>query len=135
MTSSQYKALVTGGGGFLAGHLVDKLLEAGHSVRTVELPGRDMKRLSALDVEMIEGDLCDPAVADRACEGMDVVFNPAALCASIGPKQLFWLINVGLTDNLIAGCKKAGVKRLVQISSPSAVFDGTDHIDADESLP
>jgi len=56
------KALVTGGGGFLAGHLIDKLLEAGHSVRTVELPGRDMKRLSARDVEIIEGDLTYPVV-------------------------------------------------------------------------
>ncbi len=129
------KALVTGGGGFLAGHLIDKLLEAGHSVRTVELPGRDMGRLSALDVEIIEGDLCDPAVTYRACEGMEVVFNPAALCASVGPWKLFWSINVDLTDNVIAGCKKAGVKRLVHVSSPSAVFDGTDHIDADESLP
>jgi len=135
MGASKYKALVTGGGGFLAGHLIDKLLEGGHSVRTVELPGRDMGRLSALDLEIIEGDLCDPAVADRACEGVDVVFNPAALCASVGPKKLFWSINVDLTDNLIAGCRKAGVKRLVQISSPSAVLDGTDHIDADESLP
>jgi len=129
------KALVTGGGGFLAGHLIDKLLEMGHSVRTVELPERDMGRFSALDVEVIGGDLCDPAVADRACEGMEVVFNPAALCASVGPKKRFWSINVDLTDNLISGCKKAGVRRLVQVSSPSAVFDGTDHIDADESLP
>jgi nucleoside-diphosphate-sugar epimerase len=129
------KTLVTGGGGFLAGHLIDKLLEAGHSVRTVELPGRDLGRLSALDVEIIEGDLCDPAVAGRACEGMEVVFNPAALCASVGPRKLFWSINVDLADNLIAGCKKAGVKRLVHVSSPSAVFDGTDHVDADESLP
>jgi len=129
------KTLVTGGGGFLAGHLIDKLLAAGHSVRTVELPGKDMGRLSALDMEIIEGDLCDPAVADRACKGMEVVFNPAALCASVGPRKLFWSVNVDLTDNLIAGCKKAGVRRLVQVSSPSAVFDGTDHVNADESLP
>jgi len=36
---------------------------------------------------------------------------------------------------VINACKKAGTKRLVHVSSPSAVFDGRDHILADESLP
>ena len=129
------KAMVTGGGGFLAGHLIDKLLDGGHSVRTVELPGRDVQRLKNLDVEIMSGDLCDPDLAARACEGMDVVFNPAALAAPIGPWERFWSINVELVENLIAGCKKSGVKRLVHVSSPSAVFDGSDHFDADETLP
>lgn len=127
--------MVTGGGGFLAGHLIDKLVDAGHLVRTVELPGRDVERLKDLEVEIISGDLCNPSIAERACQGMDVVFNPAALAASIGPWKRFWSVNVELVDNIIAGCKKAGVKRLVHVSSPSAVFDGSDHIDADETLP
>lgn len=129
------KTLVTGGGGFLAGHLIDQLLATGHQVRTVELPGRDIERLKAMDVEILIGDLCDAEFAARACAGMDVVFNPAALAAQVGPWQRFWAINVELTDNIIAGCRQAGVKRLVHVSSPSAVFDGRDHVDADESLP
>jgi nucleoside-diphosphate-sugar epimerase len=129
------KALVTGGGGFLAGHLIDKLVDGGHAVRTVELPGRDVRPLKDLDVEMMSGDLRDPDLAARACEGMDVVFNPAALAAPIGPWKRFWSINVELVENLVAGCKKSGVRRLVHVSSPSAVFDGSDHFDADERLP
>jgi len=127
--------MVTGGGGFLAGHLIDKLVDAGHFVRTVELTGRNVDRLNNLGVEIISGDLCDPELAARVCEGMDLVFNPAALAAPIGPWKRFWSINVELVDNLIAGCRKTGVKRLVHVSSPSAVFDGTDHINADEALP
>jgi 2-alkyl-3-oxoalkanoate reductase len=129
------KTLVTGGAGFLAGHIIDKLTQAGHKVRTVELPSRNVERLKSLDVEILTGDLCDADTATKACEGMDVVFNCAALLASIGPWKRFWAINVELVDNLLHGCKKAGVKRFVQVSSPSAVFDGTDHIDADETLP
>lgn len=129
------KAMVTGGGGFLAGHLIDKLVTAGHFVRAVELPGRDVQRLEGLDVEIIPGDLCDPDLAARTCEGMDVVFNPAALAAPLGPWKRFWSINVELVENVIAGCKKSGVKRLVHVSSPSAVFDGSDHFNADETLP
>jgi len=129
------RAMVTGGGGFLAGHLIDKLVNAGHFVRTVELPERDVQRLKDLDVEIITGDLCDPGLAAQACQGMDVVFNPAVLAAPLGPWKRFWSINVGLVDNVIAGCKQSGVRRLVHVSSPSAVFDGSDHFDADETLP
>jgi nucleoside-diphosphate-sugar epimerase len=129
------KTLVTGGGGFLAGHLIDKLLGAGHSVRAVELPGRDTRHLSAKGVETVAGDLCDPELAGRVCEGVDVVFNPAGLLATVGSRELFWSVNVGLTDNMIEGCRRAGVQRLVHVSSPSAIFDGTDHFDADESVP
>ena len=129
------KTLVTGGGGFLAGHLIDELLAAGHAVRAVELPGRTGGHLATQDAEVIEGDLRDPAVARRTCEGRDVVFHPAALCASIGPWRDFWATNVELTDHVIAGCREAGVRRLVHVSTASAVFDGTDHVDADETLP
>ncbi|NNL65430.1 MAG: NmrA family NAD(P)-binding protein, partial [Myxococcales bacterium] len=55
--------MVAGGGGFLAGHLIEKLVEAGHAVRAVELRGRDVGRLEPLGVEIVTGDLCDPAVA------------------------------------------------------------------------
>jgi len=129
------RAMVAGGGGFLAGHLIAKLVEAGHVVRAVELPGRDVDHLRQLGVETIAGDLCDPAVAARACQGMDVVFNSAALLAPVGPWQRFWSINVDLVDNLMAGCRVAGVRRFVQVSSPSAVFEGADHVDAGETLP
>lgn len=127
--------MVAGGGGFLAGHLVEKLIRDGHTVRAVELFGRDVSALRRLGVETIAGDLCDPVVADHACDGMDVVFNSAALLAPIGPRERFRSVNVALADNLLASCRSAGVRRFVQVSSPSAVFDGTDHFDADESLP
>ncbi|HUT52414.1 MAG TPA: NAD-dependent epimerase/dehydratase family protein [bacterium] len=129
------KAMVTGGTGFLAGHLIDKLQGAGHAVRTLDLANAPTAELAKRGVEVKAGDLRDAEAVAVACAGMDTVFHVAALAAPFGPRKLFWGINVTGTDNVISGCKAAGVKRLVHVSSPSAVFDGTDHVNADESLP
>ncbi len=129
------KVMVTGGAGFLAGHLIERLLQEGHEVSTVELLDRPTPELDRLGVEVIRGDLRNPDICARACGGAWVVFHLAALAAPFGPRELFWSINVTATENIIAACKVAGVRRLVQVSSASAVCDGTDQIMADESLP
>ncbi len=129
------RALVTGGGGFFAGHLIERLLQDGHDVRTVDLPERDTSGLEGQGAEVVKGDLREPEVCNRACMGIDTVFHLAALAAPFGPRDLFWSINVKATHNIIDACKKAGARRLVHVSSASAVCDGSDHIMADESLP
>ena len=48
---------------------------------------------------------------------------------------MFHGINTVGTQNVIAGCRKHKVRKLVHTSSPSVIFDGQDHVDADESLP
>jgi len=127
--------MVTGGAGFLAGHLIDRLLAEGHEVRTLELASSDTSRLDGLGVEVVDGDLRDRPVVERSCDGVEVVFHVAALAAPWGTREDFWSINVEGTDNAIAGSRKAGARRMVHVSSPSAVFDGTDHFMDDESLP
>ena len=82
------KAMVTGGGGFLAGHLIERLLADGHQVRTVELPYRKIEANIESNAEVIRGDLTNPDDAAVACKGMEVVFNPAALAAPFGPREL-----------------------------------------------
>ncbi len=129
------QALVTGGAGFLGRHLIERLLEQGHTVKTIDLPGPVLEELQDLGVDATSGDIRDADLIERLCRGMDIVFHPAALAAAWGSRELFWSINVTGTGNVISACKKAGVKRLVHVSSPSSVFDGTDHVMADESLP
>jgi nucleoside-diphosphate-sugar epimerase len=48
---------------------------------------------------------------------------------------MYHCINTEGTFNVIKACRKHGVARLIYTSSPSVVFDGADHVDADESLP
>jgi len=127
------KALVTGGGGFLGLYIVEQLRAAGHEVRVFSRS--HYPALTALNVESQQGDLQDLAAVENACRGIDAVFHVAAVPGVWGPWKTYHGINTVGTLNVISGCRKARVQRLVYTSSPSVVFDGSDHINADESLP
>ena len=127
------QALVTGGGGFLGLYIVEQLLARGDAVRV--LCRGSYPRLTELGVETVRGDIRDPAVVRQACSGCDVVFHTAAVPGVWGSWKMFHSINTLGTQHVIAACREADVGRLVYTSSPSVVFDGTSHVDADESLP
>jgi 2-alkyl-3-oxoalkanoate reductase len=127
------KALVTGGGGFLGLYIVEQLRAVGHDVRVFS---RGVyPALAALGVETQQGDLQDSNAVYRACTGIDAVFHVAAVPGVWGSWDTYHGINTLGTLNVISGCQKSGVQRLIYTSSPSVVFDGADHIEADESLP
>jgi nucleoside-diphosphate-sugar epimerase len=81
------KALVTGGCGFIGAFLVRWLLEAGAEVRiadNLERGSVESLGFAADRVEMHEVDLREPGVAQRECEGMDVVLHLASKVGGIG---------------------------------------------------
>lgn len=127
------QTLVTGGGGFLGLYLVEQLLAAGHSVR-VFCRGH-YAELKRPGVSVVRGDLQDAQAVADACDGVEAVFHAAAVPGVWGLWDTYYGINTLGTLNVIAGCRRHGVARLIYTSSPSVVFDGQDHIDADESLP
>lgn len=127
------KALVTGGGGFVGRYIVEQLVANGVSVRVL-CRGR-YPALDALGVETARGDIQDGVFVSSACAGIDLVFHVAAVPGIWGPWKLFHGVNTVGTQNVLSGCREHGVRRLVFTSSPSVVFDGRDHVDADESLP
>ncbi len=125
--------LVTGAGGFLGRYIVEKLLERGDTVRGL---GRNKyPELENVGVECFQADIQDKNAVKNACEGMDVVFHTAAIAGIWGAWKEFYEINTYGTDNVIAGCKAAGVPRLVFSSSPSVTFNGVDQCGVDESVP
>lgn len=127
------KALVTGGGGFLGLYIVEQLLQQGDSVR-VFCRG-SYPALQQLDVEIVNGDVRHADQVAAACESVDAVFHVAAVPGVWGDWETFHGINTVGTQNVIAACQQQRVRRLIYTSSPSVVFDGRDHVDADESLP
>jgi len=69
------KVLVTGATGYIGGRLVPLLLEKGHQVRVmVRDPGRVAHRLWADQVEIVRGDVEDPATLPAALDGIDAAY-------------------------------------------------------------
>lgn len=126
-------ALVTGAGGFLGQYIAEQLLARGDTVRSFSRG--TYPQLDALGIQTVTGDLRDAAAVAAACEGVDVVFHSAGVAGIWGPWEHFHGINTIGTQNVVAGCLKHGVSRLVYTSSPSVTFDGTDQNGIDESAP
>lgn len=127
------RALVTGGGGFLGRYLVERLVARGERVRV--LCRGDYPPLAALGAETVRGDIRDRDTVFSACRGCDVVYHSAAVSGIWGSWTWYHGINTIGTENVIAACQSAGVARLIYTSSPSVIYDGREHLGADERLP
>ena len=112
-------ALVTGASGFLGWHVARVLVERGYPVRALVRPG---SRVDGLDLEVVTGDLRDPASLDRAAAGCGLVFHVAAdyrLWAK-DPTELY-RSNVDGTRNLLDAVRKAGAERVVYTSTVGCI--------------
>ena len=78
------KILVAGGGGFIGGHLVSRLLDEGHEIRAVDIKPVDEWYQVFGDVENVVGDLKDRATCDVATKGVSDVYNLAADMGGMG---------------------------------------------------
>lgn len=115
------KILVTGGGGFVGGYVIERLLQRGYAVRSF---GRTPQpELEARGVEVICGDLSDAETVRAACVGMDAVFHVAAKAGVWGSWDSFFQPNVVGSRNVVAACRSERVGRLVYTSTPSVVFN------------
>jgi len=127
------RSLVTGGGGFLGGAIVRRLLANGDEVRTLQRG--DYPHLNDMGVECVRGDIADASVVNRAVSGCDRVFHVAAKVEMWGPREPFRLANIVGTRNILDAMRLHSVSRLIFTSSPSVVHGGDNIEGADESLP
>ncbi|MFI9503018.1 NAD-dependent epimerase/dehydratase family protein [Nocardia sp. NPDC052566] len=134
------KVLVTGASGFLGGAIVRRLVRDGQ--HDVSILVRRTSNLADLGpevdrVELVYGDLGDPASLVRATEGVDIVVHSAARVDERGTREQFWNENVRATERLLDAARRGGATRFVFISSPSALMDyhGGDLLGVDESVP
>ena len=116
------RAFLTGGTGFVGANLARLLLKEGFSVRALARKGSDRRNLAGLDVELVEGDLNDPAALDSACRDCRYVFHVAADYRIWAPDpRAMYAANVQGTVNVIEAAGKAGAERIVHCSSVAAV--------------
>jgi uncharacterized protein YbjT (DUF2867 family) len=110
------KVLVTGATGFIGPHIVQALVDAGHTVRVLE---REPGKSSALPShEAVRGDMTDPESLVRAVEGVEVVVHLVAILT--GRREQFERIMEQGTRDLVAAAQEAGVRRFVLMSAIGA---------------
>jgi len=128
--------VVTGGTGHIGNVLLRELVNSGQRVRAMVLPGEDRTPISALDVEIVSGDIRDADATARIFRGADLVYHLAGI-VSILPGQSAALneVNVRGTANVIEACLKTGVPRLVYTSSIHALAEPPHGIVINESRP
>jgi UDP-glucose 4-epimerase len=121
--------LITGGAGFIGSNLAHALTARGEPVRILDdfSTGR-AQNLSGIEdrIEILRGDIRDPATAGRAVEGIEVVLHQAALNSnprSIKEPELTNAVNVAGTLRLLEAARAAGVRRVVYASSSSVYGD------------
>jgi uncharacterized protein YbjT (DUF2867 family) len=107
--------LVTGGTGFVGGHVVHALRETGRPVRCLVRDLRRARKLEAEGCELAEGDMTDPASLRSAVERVESVVHLAAIRQ--GKEERFERIMSQGTRDLLAAAKQAGVRRFVHMSA------------------
>ncbi len=109
--------LVTGATGFTGGHLARHLAAAGHNVRAlVRDPGKP--HTLGQTITLVRGDLLNRDSLAAACDGVEVVYNIAALYRQAGlPKEAYRDVNARAVGWLIDAAASAGAKRVVHCST------------------
>ena len=134
------RALVTGGAGFVGSHIVSQLVAAG-AIRVVVIDdftrgrGENLAELNGHPaLEVIEGDICDASLVEKASDGIDLVFHQAALritqCAE-DPRRAVKVMVEG-TQNVLDSAVRQGVGKVLLASSAS-VYGEPDQLPIDES--
>ena len=103
--------LVTGGAGYLGSKIVQRLLDSGCRVRSLDVAPQKPRD----GVEAIQADLQDKKALQKACEGVDTVFHTAALISLLSTyraavKDRVFGVNVEGTRHLLQAAANAGVE-------------------------
>ncbi|MDJ0675266.1 MAG: NAD-dependent epimerase/dehydratase family protein [Calothrix sp. MO_167.B42] len=127
--------LITGIGDFLGLRTTEKAIAKGIKVCGLHSDGEKAKKAENLGAQVIVGDIKNPATAQQACQGVDIVLHANELAKEGGDIKEFREINVTGTINMAQAAKNAGVKTFVHISNGLVYgFNYTDGITEDGAL-
>jgi nucleoside-diphosphate-sugar epimerase len=113
--------LVTGGGGFIGGHLIADLRRQGYlRLRAVDIKPAEQWYQRFDDVQNLVLDLSDRAACERACQDAAYVFNLAADMGGMGFIELnkaACMLTVLINTHLLMAARAAGAERFFYSSS------------------
>jgi dihydroflavonol-4-reductase len=130
-------ALVTGGAGFLGSSVVRELLDTDEAaVRVLALPDEPLDNLDGLDVEIVRGDVTDPATALSSTDGVETLYHCAAIYKDYMPDPgLMYTVNLSGTFNMLEAARRNEVPTTVYTSSITALGRPDPGRLSDESAP
>jgi NAD dependent epimerase/dehydratase len=136
------KVLVTGADGFIGSHLTESLLAEGYDVRALAQYNSFnywgwLEDIQHPNLEIVCGDVRDPAYCREICKGIYVIFHLAALIAipySYIAPQSFIETNIKGTLNICQAAKDWNVKRIL-VTSTSEVYGTAQYVPIDEKHP
>lgn len=118
--------LVTGGTGFVGGHVVHRLRGEDRPVRCLVRSRRRAERLAVWGCELAQGDMTDADSLRRAVEGCDRVIHLVAIRQ--GKPEQFQRVMVDGTRHLVEAAEGAGVERLVAMSALGTSEETKDYV-------
>ena len=130
------RALVTGAGGFIGGHLVQRLASEGVEVRAVDVKPLDEWYQRHPAAESSQVDVSTQPGAEQAVQGIDTVFNLAADMGGMGfieNNKALCMLSVLTSTHMLVEAQKAGVDRFFY--SSSACVYAAEHQTSPEVVP
>ena len=146
------RILITGGAGFIGGHLAEQFVLDGHDVVVLDTlePFYDVGiKEQNIDIaneaatngdgayEFVEGSITDPEIVGELADGLDYIYHQAAQAgvrASVNDPKKTTRINVEGTFTLLEAARASDVKRFVNASS-SSVYGQPAYLPYDEEHP
>jgi len=125
--------LVTGGGGFIGGHLVADLLKLGKAVRAVDVKPQDEWYQVHQDAENIVADCADMDEARKMTVGTEAIYNLAADMGGMGfieNNKAECMLSVFTSTNMLVAARDAGTRRFFY-SSSACVYAADKQTDPD----
>ncbi|MFN9133375.1 MAG: NAD-dependent epimerase/dehydratase family protein [Phycisphaerales bacterium] len=127
------KVCVTGGAGFIGGHVIDALCGLGSTVSVIDDLSNstldhlgEMIELDPSRLRFIHGSILDERALDESMRGCDLVIHLAAVGSvprSIAEPQRSMAVNAMGTVRVLEAARRAGVRRIVSASSSSVYGD------------
>lgn len=125
---------VTGGAGFIGGHLIDALLSLGSKIKVIDdLSGATADHVGSLvemdpeRVQFVHGSILDDEALSEAVAGSSIVFHLAAVSSvprSLSDPDRSYTVNALGTMRVADAARRANIKRVVYSASSSAYGQG-----------
>src|SRR5579859_6173288 len=117
------KVFLTGASGFVGRHMLQRLLEEGHSVRALVRDPDKACELAQSSVELVSGDVANGAGLEQGMRGCDAAIHLVGIIVEKGTNTFERVHHLG-TRNVVDAAKRAGIRRFVQMSALGVRADG-----------